>query len=219
MALTLKLSRTGINSTGTEMYISDVTGNYSEDNEGGWGFPNTVRETSALVFQAIYHSSSGDSEEEIVTYDPETVSSITINTSKDGYYEVIAVALPKTAPVVEGGYGWNGSIVQLVGGELVTKTPQELFKDPLFTEAVSFKTMLLARLAIYRNRTNLDLVKLKQSKQDDRSHNREIADKDVHFSFVRGLLEGARYLWCIDSYVESQLLVESFNELLLENGN
>ena len=219
MALALKLSRTGINSTGTEMYISDVTGNYSEDNEGGWGFPNTTRETSALVFQVLYHSSTGDTNEEIVTYDPETVSNITVNTSKDGYYEILAAAIPKTVPTIEGSYGWDSGIVQLTNGQLVTKTVQDLYKDPLFLETVSFKTMLLARLAIYRNRTNLDLVKLKQSKQDDRSHNREIADKDNHFSFVRGLLEGARYLWCIDSYTESQLLVESFNELIADNGN
>ena len=218
MALTLKLSRTGINNTGTEMYISDVTGIYSEDNKGGWGTPNTERALVMLAVQAIYHASTGDEDVEIVPYDPETTEGVTINTSKDGYYDIIAVAVSKTAPTVEGAYGWSGGVVQMVDGTLVAKTPEDLLKDPLFLEAVSFKTILLARLTIYRNRTNLNLVRLKQSKNDDRSHNREISDKEEHFSFVRGLLEGARYLWCLDSYVDAQLLVESFNELL-ENGN
>ena len=34
MALKLNLSRVAINSTGTEMYIADTTGEYSEDTGG-----------------------------------------------------------------------------------------------------------------------------------------------------------------------------------------
>ena len=60
---------------------------------------------------------------------------------------------------------------------------------------------------------NLELVKLYQAKNEDRAHNRVIADKDNQFKFVKGLLEGARYLWCSDNYTGAQLVVESFNEL------
>lgn len=218
MALSLKLSRTGINKTGTEMYLSDVTGIYSEDNPGGYGTPNPSREQLALVFQAIYHPSTGDEFLEIIPYDPETVENITIQTNKDGYIEVVVAAVPKTVPTVEGEYGYqSGNIVQLVGGSLVPKTPLELLADPLYTQVTSFKTVLLARIAIYRNRANLDLVKLKQAKADDRSHNRVIADKEAEFNFVRGLLEGARYQWCLDSYISAQLIVESFNELIQQD--
>lgn len=216
MSLKLKLARTAINSIGTEMYISDVTGDYvAETNEGGWGFPNELRGSTALMFQAIYHKSTGEEDVEIIPYDPETVEGITLLTQNDGYYEVIAVAVPKVAPAVEGTYGWiDGQIVQLVEGNLIPKTVKEVHEDILFTSSASFKTILLARTAIYRNRLNLKLVKLMHSKNDDRSHNREIADLSDKFDFVKGLLEGARYLWCSDNYVKAQLVVESFDEIL-----
>ena len=214
MALKLNLSRVAINSTGTEMYIADTTGEYSEDNVGGYGGINPIRNTLAVLYSCKYNSSTGSEVVEILPYDPETVETITLNTTKDGYYEVIAVAVPKTTPVVEGNYGYvNGSIVKLVEGQLVTKTVEEVYADPLYLNGVSFKTVILARIAITRSRLNLEIVKLYQAKNEDRAHNRVIADKDNQFKFVKGLLEGARYLWCSDNYTGAQLVVESFNEL------
>ena len=216
MSLKLTLARTAINSTGTEMYISDVTGNYVvETNEGGWGTPNELRGSTAIMFQAIYHKSTGDEDVEIVPYDPETVENITLLTLSDGYYEILVVAIPKGIPTVENTYGWiDGQIVQLVGGLLVPKTVKEVYEDTLFTSSTSFKTILLARTAIYRSRLNINLVTLMQSKNNDRAHNREIADLADKFDFVKGLLEGARYLWCSDNYVKAQLVVEAFDEIL-----
>lgn len=219
MALNLKLSRTSINSIGTEMYISDVTGDYNVDtNPGGWGFPNLIREETNLFFKAYLNESSGKSEIEIMYYDPATVDNITLLPEKDGYIEVLAAAVSKTAPNSEGEWGTvDGQIVQMVDGEIVAKTVDDVFADLTYLNTVSFKTILLARIAIYRNRKNIDLIKLKQSKNDDRSHNRDIADLEEQFSFSRGLLEGARYLWCARNYIKAQLIIESFNEILYSN--
>lgn len=133
MALKLNLSRVAINSTGTEMYIADTTGEYSEDNVGGYGGINPIRNTLAVLYSCKYNSSTGSEVVEILPYDPETVETITLNTIKDGYYEVIAVAVPKTTPTVEGNYGYvNGSIVKLVEGQPVAKTIEEVYADPLY---------------------------------------------------------------------------------------
>lgn len=221
MALQLKLSRTSINNIGTEMYLSDVTGSYnSETNPGGYGGINQTRNSVALLIQSILHKSTEDVNIEIKEYDPEAVEHFTLLTREDGYIETIMVAVQKTEPTIEFSYGWTSvlGLVQLVGGLFVPKTPLDLYNDPMFLEATSFKTVLLARMAIYRNKTNLELIRIKQAASNDRSHNREIVDKEREFSFVRGLLEGARYQWCMENYTESQRIVESFTNLTEQNG-
>ena len=215
MALKLKLSRTSIDATGTKMYISDVTGPYSEDNPGGWGTVNPMREQSNLFFEAKYITSKGEVPIEISPYNPETVENIELNTTSDGYIEVLAVAVPRTAPQSDGEIGTqDGVIVKMVDGAIVQVTVQQLCDDVTFLNSVSFKTVLLARITIYRNRKNIDLIKLRQSKNDDRSHNRDIADLQEKFNFVRSLLDGAIYLWCSDKFIKAQLLIESFNEVI-----
>lgn len=206
----LKLSRTGINKVGTEMYISDVT---------DWAEASVTRESVALFFKAIYITSKGEFDVEILPYDPLTVEHITLKTDKDGYIAIMAVAVPETVPVTPGAYGVsNGQIVQLVDDALESKTVTDLINNPLFLDAVTFRTILLARIAIYRNRKNLELIKLKISKFDDRAHNREIADIENQHNFARGLLEGVVYLWCSDNYVQAQEIVEAFNSLIEQDG-
>lgn len=219
MSITLQLNRTGINSDGTEMYLADATGDYNTpDNEGGWGAPNPERASKALLVQAFNNTSDGSVEFPVSDYDPETVENFTVQCSADGYIETFMVAVDKVEPTVEDAYGWTatGGLMKLEDGVLVPKTVKEAFEDPLFFDAVSYKTVLLARIAIYRNNLNLNLIQTRMQKSDDRGHSREIADLQEQFNFARGLLEGARYQWCMDNYTESQRIVESFNELINE---
>lgn len=218
MAVQLKFSRTGINADAAEMYISDITGDYDVvDNPTGWGAPNPERSEKALIGQAFLHKSDSDVGVELVSYDPETVSNFTLLCPEDGYYELIVASVDDSIPTVELEYGWSISsgLVQLVEGSLIPKTPKDLLEVEGQT-VTSFKTVLLGRLAIYRNSKNLELVKLKIAKVDDRAHNREIADLDYEFNFVRGLLDGAKYQWCIDNYTQAQTIVEAFNNLVNE---
>ena len=218
MALKLKLARTSINSVGTEMYISDVTGNYSSENSVGWGTPNIDRGTTSVFFEAWYNTSKGKEPITVLPYNPQDVDNVVLKTTRDGYIEVIAVALPITAPYSEGAWGTiNATPARMENGVVVAKTIQEAYED-VTNPSVSFKTLLLARIAIYRSRKNLELIELMQVKKDDRAHNRELVDLEKKFNFVKGLLEGARYLWCSDKYVKAQLLVESFDEILKEYG-
>lgn len=217
--LQLQLNRTGINSNGTEMYLSDATGDYHvDDNPGGWGAPNPERASKAVLIQAFNNTSEGAVEFEVNEYDPETVDSFVIQCAADGYIETFMIAVDKVEPTVEGAYGWTATagLVKLEEGVLVDKTVKEVYEDVLFQDSLSYKTVLLARIAIYRNDLNLKLVQKRMQKYDDRGHNREIADLQEQFNFVRSLLEGARYQWCLDSYTEAQRVVEAFNEIIDE---
>ncbi|WP_428743157.1 hypothetical protein [Tenacibaculum sp.] len=216
MALALKLLRTGINSVGSEMYLQDSTGDYIlETNEGGWGVPNPERNSKALLVEAFLNKTAGPVSVEVKEYDPETVDNFTLLTKEDGYYEVFMVAVDKQVPTVEGEYGWDAlqGLLKFEGGSVKSVTPKTLYDDPTFADAVSFKTVLLANIAIYRNTKNLELIKLRMQKYNDRAHNREIEDLENHFFFVRSLLDGANYMWCADNYTEAQRIVESFNEV------
>ena len=53
---------------------------------------------------------------------------------------------------------------------------------------------------------------LYKSSNEDKSHNRKIADKERSFNFVRSLLEGAQTQWCMDNYMEAQSIIESINQ-------
>lgn len=208
--MTLTLSRTGINRVGTEMYISDVT---------NWAASGVARGSVALFFAASYVTSKGEIDIDILPYDYETVDNVVLLTSKDGYIQVFAVAVPKTEPSTIGEYGVKyGQIVYLSEDGFQIKSPKDLIMDPLFVNAVTFKTLLLARITIYRNRKNLSLISLKMARHDDRAHNREIADMEAQHNMARGLLEGATYLWCMDNYVQAQELVEAFTSIIEEDA-
>ena len=215
MALQLKLSRIGINATGTEMYLADVTGDYSGTNLGGWGVPNALRAEKALLIQGIQRTSTTDDTTVFAAYDPETVENFVLDATVDGYYDIILVAVDKVVPVVEGNYGWTlgEGLVQLVDSILVSKVPEDLYKDVLFLDAISYKTVLLARSSILRNRKLLELVQVMKSDNNDRGHSREIADLTDNFSYIRSLLEAAKLFWCSDLYTESQVVVESLTNV------
>ena len=220
--LQLKVSRTAINETGEEMYLADVTGNYNDpDNLGGWGAPNPDRTSKALVAEAFLNKSDdagGKKDVALDPYDPETVSNFLLHTDEDGYYEFIMVAVDKVEPTIEGTYGWTAStqLVKLEDGVLVRAYPSELLADENFLDAVSFKTLLIARMNIERNRRNLKLVELMMANYDDGAHNREIADAQEEFDFINVLTEGAYYQWCIDGYTAAQLIVEGFENYINE---
>jgi hypothetical protein len=213
MALKLKIVRNAVNSVGTEMYLIDATGDYSAENLGGWGAPNPERTAKALLIETTYHESEKDTAVELYEYDPETVENFTVKCTADGYYEIVMVAVDKFTPIVEGNYGWTsiGGLTQLSGGVLVPKTPNEVFADALFLDGVSFKTVLLSRLAINRNDLNLQLVKLLLQHNDDRGHNRDIVDITEKHNEAKALLDGAKYQWCLDNYTYAQRIVESSN--------
>ena len=220
MALQLKLSRVGINKDGTEMYLSDVTGPYAATtNKGGWGVPNQLRAEKALLLQGFQRGSTVDGDAVFADYDPETVANFTMSPTVDGYYEIYMIAVDKIVPIVEGAYGWTAAtgLVQLVGGIPVAKTVNDVYNDILFLDKVSFKTVLLANSTIYKNHKLLELYTEGKANNSDKGHVRKLEELKSNFEYVKVLLESARLFWCSNLYTESQLAVESLNELVVDD--
>lgn len=208
--MVLSLSRTGINRIGTEMYISDTT---------DWGTSTTPRGSVSLFFDAIYITSKGEFKIDILPYNPEAVDNIVLQTPQDGYIKIFMIAVPTSEPTVNDELGTkDGQIVKFNNGTLEVVTIQELVANPLFLNVTEFKTLLLARIIIYRNRKNLKLVMLKMTRHDERDYNREISDIQTQHDLARGLLEGAMYLWCMDNFVQAQEIVEAFNSIIQEDA-
>lgn len=89
------------NTGGTILYLNDDTGTYdASNNTGGYGSPNTERNTLAIIVVAKYKASSGDVTLTATAYDPETVTQITYPASTlhgDGHYRfLIYSAIPKS---------------------------------------------------------------------------------------------------------------------------
>lgn len=220
MALKLQLSRSGINPTGTEMYLSDVTGDYAAGtNEGGWGIPNPLRSEKALLLQGFQRGSTVDGDAVFADYDPETVANFTMLPTVDGYYEIYMIAVDKIVPIVEGAYGWTTAtgLVQLVDGLVVAKTVADVYNDILFLDKVSFKTVLLANSTIYKNHKLLELYNESKANNSDKGHVRKLEELKSNFEYVKVLLESARLFWCSNLYTESQVAVESLNELVIDD--
>lgn len=101
MALAPKLKETGINKAGNEYYISDDTGVYNLDtNPGGYGTPNKERSEVAVICLVTYRSSNGDVPLKFQAYDPETVTSFTLNLDRDGWFEVRLYQIDKYSDLV-----------------------------------------------------------------------------------------------------------------------
>lgn len=214
MALELNMARTAIDKLGEKMYISDTTGDYHvDDNPGGYGAPNPERNSLALLSYARLVGTELDTAVTVDPYDPLTVENFTLTCEADGYYEFIVVAVQNVDPTVEGEYGYSAEngLTQLIDSVVTSVTVLDVYEDEAFLNDVSFKTVLLARISILRNTTNLSLIKLQISNEDDRGHKRQISDKQREFDSIESRLTGANYHWCLDNYMEAQRIVETFN--------
>ncbi len=75
--------------SGSTLYPSDETGEYSIDNTTGYGTPNTNREDIAIILIANRKPLSGDVELTPDSYDPETVQQWTITgQTTDGHIQL-----------------------------------------------------------------------------------------------------------------------------------
>ena len=105
MALEIKLN-TLINDAVTQLTINDTTGEYTVNNNGGWGNPNTERNSIALVLYAKYkpyekdalNLSISSALSPVVLYDNSYTNSesstYSMSYNADGWYQFYLVAIP-----------------------------------------------------------------------------------------------------------------------------
>ena len=95
MALQLKLKNTNtVNEAGTRVYLTDDTGVYSLTNLGGYGAPNALRSTLALLLLPTSKGTKGDVLVSTEPYNPLTTGIFNVMVGNDGWYVFQLVALP-----------------------------------------------------------------------------------------------------------------------------
>ena len=217
MSLELKLEQKGINALGTLLTLEDKTGNYDAGtNPGGWGAPNPERSSMKLFLYGERKTTK-----EVTSLDlgfinmPIDIADLEyeIPTEFDGYYEFTLIAVSDGAPTVEGEYGYDGTNIQkFVGGSAENKTIAEASKDVDLTTKDSLPVLVSSRAAITRNRLNLELTDAYKSEANDRAHRQEIDYRREKHDNARALLAGAMYNWYLGSYMNSQEIIESFEQ-------
>lgn len=216
MSLITKVERVSINKEGTEMYLVDNTGTYSPDNLSGWGSPNPNRGDMALLVEAYLNVMSGEKVlVPVYAYDPETATTFTLKLPSDGYIEILSIAVQKTAPTQDDTYGWTveDGLQKMENGSLKGVTVLDVYNDGI-VDMSSTKTVSLGKTIIYRNQMNLDLIALRRKYNNDKEHHFDLAQMIDNFTYVKALLEGANYLWCMGNYTGAEENVEVFNEFI-----
>lgn len=86
-----------VSQDGATLYLNDETGDYSVDNPGGYGAPNTARSDLALIVIAKYKATAADSSITVSGYDPESVTQwIMPGLTLDGHYEMKVYQVAKS---------------------------------------------------------------------------------------------------------------------------
>ena len=211
MALKLNITSSGVNTTGTKLYLADSTGDYAVGtNEGGWGAPNPLRVQTALLFSAYLNKSTGQVVAPMDEYDPLTTSAVSVNTCEDGYYSVYAIGLKLKENSIDGEYCYDtySKVFGLLTlGAIVPKTVKEIYDDVLFTQTSTVEVPVILRSGIFRNNLLADITDL-LIKVDDRGHNIELREAQENYEQVRLLVEGAKYQWCLGNGHRFQTIIE-----------
>lgn len=115
-------------SDGVHFWVTDKTGVYSVDNEGGWGSPNWTRAKTALLFYGFYTPTEGDDSSVQVVGTPIVYDDTLENTDEtefqlnhvnDGWYTLYLIALKvsldgisdiDSVPLVEDEFFYNPTL-------------------------------------------------------------------------------------------------------------
>lgn len=207
-------------STGTTIYVDDSTGNYDVNNEGGYGSPNTERSSLALIATLTYKEGSGDIEQTIQAYDPETVDRFEwqgIEADSNGWFQAkiytFAIKTGSEAPS-EGDYVYNGVSNELerYDGSAWVGVLQEDYKAQLEGDGVSAtETIDHLHLSGYYRAFNY-LVKLIVTGCNCKSRN----DLRSYKSEVKEQLEGFRIHFFEGNRIQAQKDAERYQERIAE---
>jgi hypothetical protein len=221
MPLILK-SATTINAAGTEVYIEflEATGSYDADeNPGGFGAPNAIRNTLAVFLYAKHKLTSGDIDADIITNNPNTVSAFTINLTKsrNGVLQHIVFALDifdDEATYSDDDVVYDDStdvlnpvFKEMVEGEWVVRTLDELIENENVYQVADHAFPIPDAIA-FGNELNGEQL-LAYAKRENGLI--ETDDFDVifqRFMFVDGTIKSANTKFCREAFAQAQLAID-----------
>lgn len=134
----------------------------------------------------------------------------TVGLDNDGYYEFRMLAVSAYLPN-PGEYGTDleGNIVFNDGTDFVLKTMQELIDDPMFSDWVILRTLVINRLVIYTNNKYLEYFNEVNRNFMDEGHVKEIAYIKNGLDYAKSALAGVQYVWELDNYTGAQSIIEN----------
>lgn len=224
MALTLKKPKYQISVDATQLFVTDVTGQYdAADNTGGWGAPNSELDQSAVAMYVARVLNGVETElspaDNFVVYDPGAANSketrLEFAFSMDGHLKIVIFRLPVSldgSTKVEGGtlsegefFYWSNVdlIWKIESGVPVAKELSTLIGDGSVVQSTC-EDLVFPKLAI---KYNTDYTTYMEERDDDDCEDAETLFQNLlHFRLD---LAGAKYRFKNGSVGSAEDIIES----------
>lgn len=239
--LELKVSRDKINKYATELYVADITGNYGDlyylkdgdgnwqqhTNETGYGSPNPIKSSLAILFLSVYKGSKKESIllPKVYTATDSLFKLATFDYSQDGWYRYYLIGVPIFDSNVVYSLGnfafhpdvdadpyngavkkWDGvewkvvTVEEMIGAEY-DNLPHRTYKDDL----------LQAKSLLYRAKKNNEFANesMKNPGCNDPKGYLNEKERDLEF-----LSKQARTAFCNGLKTEAQRWTEAANKIM-----
>lgn len=221
MAIQYKLKNNNTtNELGNILYIEDITGEYSEDNTGGYGDINGDRSNLALFLVGSYMSSKNKLPVTIKSNNPTIVDKFEVIIPYDGWYKFSLLSidvynedlLPTYSP---------GRVYYKVEENKVYVTSSDGDGGILFTEAKvqdligsSYEVAITESFIVYNN--SKIKIRLNSLVSDLLTNNVDYLDKRLirlkdNYNALRAILQGAVYEFCRGNKSTAQKSIEFLN--------
>lgn len=223
MALVLRLEYTSINSDGTQITITDATGNYdASTNPGGYGTPNPDRSDIALFLRAYVKRFDGSDTitDTLLTdtpndTDPTAVASWLVDVDKQGWHQMdlYGLNLYSTSILLNvNEIVWNAGTQQLIriltrsgsGPYTYTYTTATLadLENSDYTTAYTavLNSLVIPELCVCENKAVLFWSRTESE-----------ADFDKYLT-IDGMLKAANYSFSNQDYTNAQAIVENVED-------
>lgn len=220
MALVLKTKTTRA-ADGSQLFIEfyNATGLYNvSTNPGGFGSPNPIRNTLAMIFYGNHKRVAADVLAVPLAYDPVTVESYTLALpGVNGVLDYNIFAIPIFDPMgsyADGAIVWDNQnptvpfIKKRVSSAWVVKQPADIIGEAIIVQKEGF-AYPIPEMEKYRNELNTSRLNLLSEKVE--SGVDEQVDYDTvrnAFDFVDGLLDASGQDFCSGAYNEAQKKLE-----------
>jgi len=223
MALQIK-SKESLNASGSLLFVEflNATGTYDvDDNPGGFGTPNPARNTLAFFFVGYHQKVSGDVVADVLASNPLTVSSFTINITRDVTgvlrYSILGIPIfvdgnvyPDGSIVYDNSNVANPIIKEMVDGDWVGITLNDAIGKDTVPQLNSFAFVIDEAIRYSNQLLKAKLLKLRSfvkgdCKDCDRDEYKTLDDR---YDYVSGLIIVASNDFCAQAYNEAQQNIE-----------